>query len=113
MFNSRRRHLEALSIIFFTEDNKFIVKHTFTKNSRGLCWLPRLVPGPVSLPSMESVSLGMIDVLVALSRQVLLMVQPIPPWFQAQQLQDSFLLSSAHTQDISFQLLYKKTREKD
>lgn len=49
--------------------------------------LPWLVSGPISLPWIKGMSLGMIDILFTFSRQILLVFNTIPLGFQQKKLQ--------------------------
>lgn len=51
-----------------------------------LVGLPGLVPSPISLPRIEHMSFGMVDVLISCSWIVLLVRYPIPFGFQHQKL---------------------------
>lgn len=65
----------------------------FHTGNLGLGGLPWLVPGPVSLSWIKSVSLGMVNIFIPLSREILLVFNPISLWFKHQKLSINTILS--------------------
>lgn len=73
--------------------NRTNTNKSFSKSLGAVEWhslsfggLPGLVPGPVSLARVEAMALGVVDVLITLSREVLLVFNSIPLGFQHQEL---------------------------
>lgn len=49
-------------------------------NNSRLGWLPRLVPGPVSLARIQAVPFGMVYKLITLTSEIFFVFNAIPLW---------------------------------
>lgn len=78
------------------------------KGLLGLSGLPRLVSGPVFLPRIEGVSFRMVYVLLSLSREIFLVLNTVPLWFQHQKLQQKPIVFVK----INFHIIFHQLRKR-